>query len=101
MDMDMNTTEKALASLTGISAIVLAVVGGLKALFSEWVKGKEPVLALVAAYALTLAAKLSGILDAGWVTVSYAPILIAVAAQLGHDKVLDPVVKMRSNAAAK
>lgn len=50
---------KALASYTGIAALVVALVGGLKLMFKEKINGKEPLFALGLTFLVGIAAKLA------------------------------------------
>lgn len=95
MNIDMNNVEKVLGNFAGLSAVTVALVGALKALFPAWIKGKEPAAALVVAYTLTVIAKITGVFAAHWLTLVYLPLLVAMAAAIAHDKIL-AVVKSRA-----
>lgn len=82
-----------LKTVAGIMVATTAAIGGVKKLFREWVKGKEPFLALAIPLVFAVVSKLAG----GWKATSWADLLVAVFfAALGsgllHDKMTNPVM---------
>ena len=86
-----------LSSWAGIAALTVALVSAVKSGWKGWASGKEPKLAMVLALVLTLTAHATGAMAfaagaRGWVDAVIGGILAGVAAQVGHDYLLDPVL---------
>lgn len=86
-----DTVVKALASYTGIAALVVALVGGLKLMFKEKIDGKEPLLALGLTFVIGAVAKLvlpaiygENRLDS-WALHTIVLLVVAVVAKGLHD----------------
>lgn len=85
-----------LLSYPGISAIVVMLIGGIKRMFPAWTDGKEPLLGLSFSVVLGVLAKLTvtgAFSDVQWVPHTVALVLTAFMAKLGHDYLLNQVVK--------
>lgn len=93
-------TQWTLLSYPGISAAVVMLVGGLKKLFPAWIGGKEPHIALALSAALGVAAKLTipGAYEAVlWVPHLVALLAVAFGAKVGHDWIVNELVKGKEN----
>lgn len=83
---------------TLISLGVLFTISALKRGFPTWIAGKEEFLAMVLPVAFTIIAKVLGAFKVtDWVTALIAAIGAGLAAQVLHDKVVNPVVKYRAD----
>lgn len=93
-DAVRDSVLKALTSYGGIAVLVVALVGGLKILWREWIDGKEPAVAAISTLLLGIAAKIclpdvygSGTLQS-WTLHVIVLIFVAVGAKGIHDGVL-------------
>ncbi len=98
----MDTIDAKVFSLITLGTTTL--VGAIKGLFPKWVDGKEEALSHILPVLFTIIAKVSGAFHGtDWVTALLLALGGGIAAQVVHDKTLDPVVKgvkrMRSKAA--
>jgi len=81
-----------LATLAGIATATTAAVGGLKMMLPKWTKGKEAILSLAIPIVLGVIAKATGsYADSNWVNFITMIVLGGMAAQIAHDKVINPV----------
>jgi hypothetical protein len=89
--------EQDLYSFGGLAIVVPLLVGGLKTFLAKWVTGKEPAVALILTYIIGLAAKFSAPKTAfpgsSWLGLIVGLFFVALAAQLVHDKFVNPVLK--------
>ena len=89
-------TQWDLVTYPGLMAAVVAIVGALKKLFPAWTGGKEPYLGLSFSYVLGIATKLSvpgAFAKVHWVVFLVSLLFVAVGAKLGHDHLLNEVIK--------
>jgi hypothetical protein len=97
--MEGNFTQWDLITYPGLMAAVIAVVGGLKHFFPIWIEGKEPQLGLALSYVLGIAAKLSipgAFAKVHWIVFLVSLLFVAIGAKLGHDHLLNEVIKGHS-----
>jgi len=91
-----NFTQWDLVTYPGLMAAVVAVVGGLKKLFPGWIEGKEPHLGLALSYLLGVSTKLfvpGAFAKIHWIVFLVSLLFVAVGAKLGHDHLLNEVIK--------
>lgn len=91
----MQGIEFDLTSYTGIAALVVATIGGLKKLFSGWVSGKEPHLGLGITFLVGIVAKLTvtGAFDkVDWMNHVVALLATAAGAKIGHDYFVNQII---------
>jgi hypothetical protein len=89
-------TQWDLVTYPGLMAAVVAVVGALKKLFPAWTDGKEPYLGLSLSYVLGVTTKLTvpGAFEKiHWLVFLVSLLFVAVGAKLGHDHLLNEVIK--------
>ena len=85
-----------------LSAFTAAVVGAVKKAFPAWTNGKEELLAIVIPMALVVLLKLAGVFKGtGWDTAVVASIGMGLAAGLGHDKIVNPLMAGKKPQEAK
>lgn len=92
-------TQWDLVTYPGLMFCVVAIVGALKKLFPAWIDGKEPYLGLLLSYVLGIAAKLSipnAFTKVHWVVFLVTLLFVAVGAKLGHDHILNEIIKGQS-----
>jgi predicted Na+-dependent transporter len=95
--------ESDLASFAGLAIVIPLVIGAVKKLFPAWIAGKEPMLALVAAYVIGFTAKLTiphAFGSVGWLTLGIGLLLVAVAAAGIHDTIINRVIKGKDGGSA-
>lgn len=86
---------KSLASYMGIAGLVVALVGGIKAMWKTWTAGKEPMLALLLTYLTGAVAKLAlpavypGKDVVSWTLHLFVLLVVATGANVVHDKVVN------------
>lgn len=91
-----DVSQWTLLTYPGISGVVIMLIGGLKKLFPTWINGKEPVLGLVFCILLGIAAKatmpgaFAGVL---WVPHIVGLLISSFGAKMGHDYLLNQVIK--------
>jgi len=86
------------ATLGGLALVLPMIVGGIKILWTDWVKGKEPTLCFGLSYLIGVAVKLTvpGAYESlGWVALLVSLFFIAVLAQVTHDKFVNIVLKKK------
>jgi len=77
-----------------ITLATLTLVGALKKSFENWVKGKEPLLALAIPVILTIAAKSGGLFKGTeWVDALTWAFGMGLTAGVAHDKITNPLMK--------
>jgi len=89
-------TQWDLVTYPGLMAAVVAIIGALKKLFPAWMDGKEPYLGLSLSYILGIAARLTipgAFSKVHWVVFLVSLLFVAVGAKLGHDHLLNEVIK--------
>lgn len=92
-------TQWDLGTYFGLSAAVVGVIGLLKMLFPAWIDGKEAHLGLALSYVLGISTKLfiPGMYkDVNWVIFLLSLLGVAVGAKLGHDHILNEIIKGHS-----
>jgi len=86
-----------LSTFAGIAAATTAAVGGLKMMLPDFTKGKEAILALAIPVCLGVIAKLTGsFASMEWANLLTMLVLGGMTAQVGHDKVVNPVKELVS-----
>lgn len=91
-----NFTQWDLVTYPGLMAAVVAIVGGLKKLFPAWIDGKEPIMGLALSYVLGISTKLFiplAFAKVHWIVFLVSLLFVAVGAKLGHDHLLNEVIK--------
>lgn len=91
-----NFTQWDLVTYPGLMFAVVAIVGGIKKLFTTWAEGKEPYMGLILSYVLGIAARLTipgAFAKVHWVVFLVSLLFVAVGAKLGHDHLLNEVIK--------
>jgi len=96
----MENAAAQLATYAGITGVTLVIISGLKGLFKGWVKGKEPLLAVIITYILGIAAKIGGLYPTpeghsevvGWLIHAVLLLGAAVGAGVAHDKLINPLI---------
>lgn len=89
-------TQWDLVTYPGLMAAVVAIVGAIKKLFPAWTDGKEPYLGLSLSYVLGVATRLTipgAFSKIHWVVFLVSLLFVAVGAKLGHDHLLNEVIK--------
>jgi uncharacterized membrane protein len=89
-------TQWDLVTYPGLMAAVIAVVGAIKKLFPDWTEGKEPYMGLALSYVLGVITKLTipgAFTKVHWVVFLVSLLFVAVGAKLGHDHLLNEVIK--------
>lgn len=83
-----------LGTYTGISFAVVAVIGAIKKLFPDWVKGKEPHLGLIFSYMIGVSAKalMPVFTDVHWVIHCISLLIVAAGAKIGHDYIVNQIM---------
>jgi hypothetical protein len=97
--MDGNFTQWDLLTYPGLMAAVIAIIGAIKKLFPSWAVDKEPYLGLAFSYVLGIATKLSipgAFAKVHWIVFLVSLLFVAVGAKLGHDHLLNEVIKGHS-----
>jgi hypothetical protein len=97
--MDGNFTQWDLITYPGLMAAVIAIIGAIKKLFPSWATDKEPYLGLGFSYVLGVATKLSipgAFAKVHWIVFLVSLLFVAVGAKLGHDHLLNEVIKGQS-----
>lgn len=92
-------TQWDLVTYPGLMAAVVAVVGAIKKLFPAWTDGKEPYLGLALSYILGVTTRLTipgAFGKVHWVVFLVSLLFVAVGAKLGHDHLLNEVIKGQS-----
>jgi hypothetical protein len=92
-------TQWDLGTYFGLSAAVVGVLGLVKMLFPAWIVDKEPHIGLALSYILGISTKLfiPGMYkDVNWVIFLLSLLGVAVGAKLGHDHLLNEVIKGHS-----
>lgn len=89
------------ASYTGISLIVMGMIGALKRLFRTWIDRKEPMLALMLTMAIGIAAKVGGYFPGNdlksWLNHIIALLIAAAGAGIGHDYLINGVFNTKGD----
>lgn len=85
-----------LKTYAGISALVLFLIGLLKASLAAFMKGKERIGVIVLTLAIGAGSKLLniGFIEVDWVAHSICLLLTAIGAGALHDKITNPVLEM-------
>lgn len=97
--MDGNFSQWDLITYPGLMAAVVAIIGALKKLFPAWVEDKEPYLGLAFSYVLGVATKLTihgAFTKVNWIVFLVSLLFVAVGAKLGHDHILNEIIKGHS-----
>lgn len=88
--------ESDLASFAGLALIVPMLVGALKKLFTAWIAGREPMLAVCLTYIIGITAKFTiphAFGGVGWLTLAVGLLLTAVVSMSVHDTLVNKVLK--------
>lgn len=94
-----NFTQWDVATYFGLSAAVVGVMGALKKLFPSWIEGKEAHLGLALSYVIGVSTKLfmpGAYEKVHWIPFLLSLLLVAVGAKIGHDHLLNEVIKGQS-----
>lgn len=76
-----------------LSAFTAAVIGAVKKAFPKWTDGKEELLAVVIPLVLVTLLKIAGVFkETGWDSAVVAAIGMGLAAGIGHDKIVNPLM---------
>lgn len=91
----MDMSQWTLLTYPGISAVVVALVGGVKTLWPKWVDGKEPTVAFALSIIIGVLAKLT--MPGAFQTVSWLPHVVfligsSFGAKLIHDHIINDVI---------
>lgn len=96
-------TQWDMATYFGLSAAVVAAVGGLKKLFSTWMTGKEAHVALALSFIFGIATKLfvpGAYENVHWTVFLLSLILVAAGAKFGHDHVVNEIMTSKKEKAS-